>query len=316
MTDALLGRAGRVACYEQFTNRAHEIGRHDRLCDVPLKAGGKCLLPILGARVRGERHGRRRRNRRVWVRAKLAHERIAIFFRHRDIAHNDIGSNALNECEGARGAIGTLDRRTCAGEDLRKQFSFVRSVIDDEDTNTMQIDDLLIRAIRCRPAFGGNANRYLETERRSRANSRAGRDDVPAVRLNNGAHQRESQSKSAMGARDAAVLLPKTIEDVRKERGIDAAPGVAHTDLRDAVLRAEAGLDAPPLRREFDGVRQQIPHGLLQPIRIAQEEDWTLFGEHVQVKALTLRAGTHDVSGAEDDLDQIRRAQAGVAACR
>lgn len=59
-------------------------------CDVALETGGERVLPVFSPRVGGKGHRRRRRDRRILVSAELAQERVAVFFRHSDVAHHDV----------------------------------------------------------------------------------------------------------------------------------------------------------------------------------------------------------------------------------
>ena len=56
----------------------------------------------------------------------------------------------------------------------------------------------------------------------------------------------------------------------RKSAG-DALAGVADPDLGVTVGPGQADLHAPARGGELDGVREQVPHHLLQPARVAGE---------------------------------------------
>src|SRR5439155_25955690 len=82
-------------------------------------------------------------------------------------------------------------------------------------------------------------------------------------------HQRQSQTETGGGARAGAVLLPEAVEDEGEKVGSDSATRVAHNDFdvrRDAL---QVDLDLSSLRGELHRVDQQVPHDLLESIRIA-----------------------------------------------
>ncbi len=72
-----------------------------------------------------------------------------------------------------------------------------------------------------------------------------------------------------MGARARRVALAETLEHVRQEFGTDPGAGVLHHDVHVAGRAAQVHADPPAAGRELDGVRDQVPYDLLQPIGVA-----------------------------------------------
>ena len=75
--------------------------------------------------------------------------------------------------------------------------------------------------------------------------------DAPAVRLNDSASDRQSQSGPVASA---LLRLPETVEDVRKPLGGDAAAGIGDPEQDLALPRRGADRDTALDGREFDPV--------------------------------------------------------------
>ena len=104
---------------------------------------------------------------------------------------------------------------------------------------------------------------------RALAFARAPDPDGAAVQLDEALHDRQPEAEAAVLARRRRVALPEPLEQVRNELRLDADAGVGHADLDVGVHALEQDLDLAVLRRELDGVGQQVPDDLLKPARIA-----------------------------------------------
>jgi hypothetical protein len=93
--------------------------------------------------------------------------------------------------------------------------------------------------------------------------------DAPAVQLDEVAHDRQSESKSAVTPRRRAVGLTEALEHVRQELRLDPEAGVGHAQLQMRGGTRERDADPAVGRRELHGVGEQIPDHLLQAIGIA-----------------------------------------------
>src|SRR6266478_1314054 len=149
--------------------------------------------------------------------------------------------------------------------------------IDHEDTQTVQGGCVVTvggRADLRVPAFDlarGPWHEQRELDREDRALARSGtlRVDAPAVQLDDVAHDGQAEPEAPVGTGRRAVRLLEALEDARQELRPDALARVAHGDLDVRVEPFEHHLDAPALRRELDGIGEEIPRDLLQPLGVA-----------------------------------------------
>src|SRR5262245_22434578 len=109
--------------------------------------------------------------------------------------------------------------------------------------------------------------RQLNDKGGSAALSVAHRLHGASVELDDVAHDRKTEPQAAIPPRP--LVLEKAIEDVREEIGADALTGIADGEPRVRAGLLEPEVDTATTRRELDGVRQQVPHDLLEPPGIA-----------------------------------------------
>ena len=81
-------------------------------------------------------------------------------------------------------------------------------------------------------------------------------------------HDCETQPKSAMRPRRAAVGLPKTLKDMRQKIRADALAIVGDLKVHVRIVLKGANASLPSRWRKLDGVREQIPDNLLQTMRV------------------------------------------------
>ena len=86
-------------------------------------------------------------------------------------------------------------------------------------------------------------------------------DDVP--------HDRQADPEPAVLSRAGRIGLAKAVEDVRQELGADPRAVVDHHQPRIARRAIGADVDVPAGLRELHRVGKQVPHDLLQAIRVA-----------------------------------------------
>src|SRR5262249_61420544 len=94
---------------------------------------------------------------------------------------------------------------------------------------------------------------------------------LPAVQLDQVAHNRQSQSQTALLSRGRALGLTETVKDVREKIRTDALTGVAHGDFDLRLALSQLHLHAPASRCELDRVREQVPDDLLQALRVGED---------------------------------------------
>ena len=117
-----------------------------------------------------------------------------------------------------------------------------------------------------------DAARQLDGERRALSLARTLGVDGAAVQLDDVPDDREAEPEPAVRPRDAAVGLAEAIEEERAELRGEPRTRVADGDLDVRVHALEDHLHASVPRREPDRVREQVPHDLLQPVGIADDE--------------------------------------------
>ena len=99
----------------------------------------------------------------------------------------------------------------------------------------------------------------------------------------------------------AGGRLPESLEDVRQEFRADPLAGITHNDFDLGIDPPEQRLRATALRRELDGVREEIPNDLLQTIGIARHDEGTLIKCRGDFDVLRFSRGTHYRNGRLDD---------------
>jgi hypothetical protein len=90
-------------------------------------------------------------------------------------------------------------------------------------------------------------------------------EDAAPVQLHQRAGDRHAESEAAaLGPMRRCVLLPETLEEVRKELRRDAAARIADRRLDPRVARAHRRPHGATWRREFHGVLHNVPEHLLE----------------------------------------------------
>src|SRR5262249_35144228 len=118
--------------------------------------------------------------------------------------------------------------------------------------------------------FADRHNRNTDGERASFSFAFAGSRDIASVKFDDGFRNREAHSQAALRACRSSFSLAEALEYERKKVRFDASAIVRNAYLDMRVHSIEYHLHAAALRREFDGIRQEVPHHLLQPLEIAR----------------------------------------------
>ena len=116
---------------------------------------------------------------------------------------------------------------------------------------------------------------------------------------------RQPQTQSAMYARAGGISLPEPVEDVGKEVGFNPDTCVGHSNLSVGWRLEQLDDDAAPCRREFDGVRQQIPEDLLNAIGIPGNRRIQRFEIYINLDPFGVTGRANDVDCGLDDRRQI-----------
>ncbi len=82
------------------------------------------------------------------------------------------------------------------------------------------------------------------------------------------ARDRQTESEAAVLAGESRVTLAEPLENVRQEFRLDPGAGISHRDRHRLAIAFDAHLDVAVPGRELDGVGNEIPDNLLQPIGI------------------------------------------------
>ncbi len=128
-------------------------------------------------------------------------------------------------------------------------------------------------------------------ERRARARSGALAAHRAAVQLDDVAHDREPDAEPAVRARGRRVVLAEALEDVRQKVRVDTGAGVVHDQLQVRVDSSENDVHASAFGRELDGVREQVPHHLLQALVVAGDDAGARVERRVQADGLGVGGG-------------------------
>ena len=149
--------------------------------------------------------------------------------------------------------------------------------------------------------------RQPDAERRSGVLAGARGVHGAAVHLDQVADDRQAQPEAAGLPRRAGVGLPEALEHVGQEVGRDADAGVAdrHLDVRVDALQPD--LDTAAAAGELDGVGQQVPQHLLQPIGVARDRPDAGIEDGLDAHALGVGGRLHRRDRVVDDHRQLHR---------
>src|SRR5262245_5774648 len=125
------------------------------------------------------------------------------------------------------------------------------------------------------------------------------------MHLNDVTHDGQTKAQTAVLARGGAVRLTESIENVRQELRLNAHAGVIDRDLDLCPSARQPPFNAPAFVREFDRVREQIPDGLLQTVRVAEDQVALILNDGVQVDSFRFGAGSDNLNGRLKDLPDI-----------
>ena len=183
-------------------------------------------------------------------------------------------------------------------------------VVDDQDPHSVELFCDRVILVRTGSELQRPAHEHRQAHREPRALPFpiAVGGNRPSVKLDQRAHNSEPESQTCVAARRRAVGLAKALEHVREKRSVNPQTGIVHLDDRLARLQAECQGDAPSLGCELHRIRYEIPDDLLQPARVAVDQDRHRRHIPPHPYALRFRRWHHAVDGRCDDRRQIERA--------
>ena len=125
------------------------------------------------------------------------------------------------------------------------------------------------------------------------------------MHLDQVAHDGESEAQASLHARAGAVRLAEAIEHVGQEIECDSHAGIGDHDLDMAVPPLQADGHLSLARRELDGVGEQVPHHLLQAIRVAVEVARLVAQVEDDLELLRFRRRADGIHRRQDDAAQV-----------
>ena len=182
----------------------------------------------------------------------------------------------------------------------------IRLVVHDEHADPVQHAR---RKAGARRPFGGarrrGRGRKAHAERCPLPRPVALDRDGAAVQLDQMSHDREPEAEAAMTPRRGRVGLPEALEHVGQQLRTDAPAVVADLDRDEPALAHDVHLDPAARFSELDRVGDQVPHHLLQAVRITRHV--RLRRREPQLQPHTLRVGgrTHRFDRRLDNRPQL-----------
>src|SRR3990172_1345626 len=254
-----------------------QLGGLHGLGQVQLEAGAQRTEPILGSGIGGQRHRGDGPSLLRGAQAQLPDQLVAIGSGHLDVAQEHVDSLPAQDLEGLAGGRDRFDECALTFEHLRDEHPGVVVVFHDQHLDPREVGrffqsdddvrlriDALVRG-RCRDRGPGQPYR----ERGALTGPGAFRLDAAAVQLDELSRDGKPHAQTPGGPRARRVPLSEAFEDEGKELGVDAETGVDNCDLDGGI----DGLDVHPnpamLRRELDGVGEEVPDYLLHSLWIS-----------------------------------------------
>ena len=133
---------------------------------------------------------------------------------------------------------------------------------------------------------------------------------LAAVEVDQVLDERQAQAEPPVGPLEAGVGLPEALEDVGEELGGDALAVVADLEHDRGAHAGHAHPDVPAAGGELDGVAEQVPHHLLEPVRIADHADRLGLEPGLDDHALALGREAHHVERRPHDVGEVGGRQA------
>ena len=127
------------------------------------------------------------------------------------------------------------------------------------------------------------------------------------MKLNDVPNNCQPKSQAALSVRRRLVGLAKAIKSIGEELRIHTYAGIRHLYLDMALGSSELEGDSPPLGRKLHGVREQVPHDLLEPVRVATDIPVHRIQINIQPDAFGGCGQLDIVLGSLDDAVQVNR---------
>ena len=200
------------------------------------------------------------------------------------------------------------DLRADMGEQLRQGIARFFLIIHQQHPHVFQrVQRLVVAGHSLHGAgpfvFGIHliAQRQVDRKRRPLVLAIAVRHRAPAMQLGQLADKRQAQTQAFRATGVRRIGLPERVEQEGHEFRRDALALVHHRNAHVDITGFDRHLDVRPLRAELDGVGQQVPDDLLDPLGIAHKPDRRIGkrgrDRHIAFRRGLGRAGNRGVDG-------------------
>jgi hypothetical protein len=122
------------------------------------------------------------------------------------------------------------------------------------------------------------------------------------VHVHDIADNREAQPDAAVLTGHPTGALAEPVEDKRHELRIDADAGITDYQFDLLVDPPACDVDSSPATGKLHGVRQQVPHHLLQPAGVGRHDVAWRVGMGMELQAFAIGRRTQGIDSCRDDL--------------
>src|SRR6185437_7760731 len=197
--------------------------------------------------------------------------------------------------------------RAIGAEHAPRELERIGLVVDDEHTYAMQVERaLLANAVTAVPVLlAWRDARQYDMKRRAATFTGARRRHAASVQLDDLLGDCEPEAQAGIFAAARGIVLAERIEHERQPLGRESDARVLDEHLPVPVDARERRRDRTAARRELDGVAQHIPHHLLEPVRVAEDEARSLWQRLAEPYALRLGGARELLERRLDDLPDV-----------
>ena len=126
------------------------------------------------------------------------------------------------------------------------------------------------------------------------------------MQLSQPLRERQPQSQARIAVLVRSLRTPEAVKYEWQHIARDPGAGIGDQDLALAAGVSHRHLGAPAAGRELDGIAEKMPHHLLQPVRVAEDEARRRGEMLLERHALALGGGLQDVEHRFHDLADVR----------
>ena len=154
----------------------------------------------------------------------------------------------------------------------------------------------------------GSRHRQRQTDHKNTSLSQAVAvgGNRAAVKIDDVLDDRKTETHPALSGRVVGAL-PESLEDIVERALVDSLAIVGDNNLEVRVDPLEPDLHLAAFGRELDGVGEQVPHRLLQPVRITHDHARARIDDDLHGDRFRFGRGTHVFNRRAHDLRGIDR---------